>query len=160
IESPECGSCEDGIDNNGDGLPDAEDPNCSTLFQLQRYAVIGTAERGLISVKLGRSTQGGENDDAAAQLVATLRAGVCGIDLKQSLDTLVTGAVAMEEISKLSGGFPAARILYQFVNDNAAPAAVITGLAQPLVGPPAKCTDGTTPRQAPPDGPGRHTCGI
>ena len=36
VESPECESCADGIDNDGDGIIDAENPNCSTLYQLQR----------------------------------------------------------------------------------------------------------------------------
>jgi len=38
-----CDTCEDGFDNDSDGLFDAEDPECATLNQLQRQAVLGTA---------------------------------------------------------------------------------------------------------------------
>ena len=145
IESPECGSCEDGIDNDGDGLPDAEDPDCSTFHQLQRFAIIGTATNGLRSLRLGREAMVVESDVAPAELTATLRAGACGVDMKASIGTLVTGAVALEGNARFSGGRPPVRILYQFVNDNAAPSAVLTGQTVPLVGPPSMCTDGVTP---------------
>jgi cysteine-rich repeat protein len=145
IESPECGSCEDGIDNNGDGLPDAEDPNCSTFNQLQRFAIIGTATEGLRSLKLGREAMVVESDLAPAELTATIRAGACGVDMKASIGVLVTGAVALEGNARFSGGRPEVRILYQFVNDNEAPSAVLTGQTLPLVGPPSMCTDGVTP---------------
>jgi cysteine-rich repeat protein len=158
VESPECGSCEDGVDNNGDGLPDAEDPNCSTFHQLQRFAVIGTSTRGLLSVKLGRDAKVMEEDLPGTELSATVRAGVCGIDLKASIDTLVTGAMALEGNARFSGGFPQARILFQFVNDNTAPSAVITGLAVPLVGKPALCTNGTTPCEVHADCPSPQRC--
>jgi cysteine-rich repeat protein len=144
IESPECGSCEDGVDNNGDGLPDAEDPNCSTFHQLQRFAIIGTATTGLRSLRLSREATVVESDVAAAELKATVRAGACGIDMKASIGVLVTGAIALEGTARFSGGRPAVRVLYQFVNDNPAASAVITGQTVPLVGPPASCTDGAT----------------
>jgi cysteine-rich repeat protein len=35
-----CATCDDGIDNDGDGRADAEDPECATLAALQRYAWI------------------------------------------------------------------------------------------------------------------------
>lgn len=144
IESPECGSCDDGIDNDGDGVIDAENPNCSTFHALQRFAIIGTATDGLRSLKLGREAKVMENDVAAAELTDTIRAGACGVDLKAAIGTLVTGAVALEGTARFGGGRPAIRILYQFVNDNPAPSAVITGQTVPLVGRPAKCTDGQT----------------
>lgn len=145
LESPECGSCEDGVDNNGDGLPDAEDPNCSTFHLLQRFAIIGTATDGLRSLRLGREAMVVESDVAPAELSATLRAGACGVDMKASIGTLVTGAIALEGNARFSGGRPPVRVLYQFVNDNPAPSAVLTGQTVPLVGPPAMCTDGVTP---------------
>jgi cysteine-rich repeat protein len=145
VESPECGSCNDGLDNDGDGVVDAENPNCSTFHQMQRFAIIGTATDGLRSLKLGREAKVMENDVVSAELTATLRAGACGVDLKASIGTLVTGAVALEGNARFSGGRPEVRILYQFVNDNPAPSAVITGQTVPVVGPPSKCTDGTTP---------------
>lgn len=37
-----CATCDDGIDNDGDGRIDAEDPECATLADLQRFAWIDT----------------------------------------------------------------------------------------------------------------------
>ena len=145
VESPECGSCADGIDNDGDGVIDAENPNCSTFYQLQRYAIIGTAIDGLRSLRLGREAKVMEADAAIAELTATIRAGACGVDMKASIGVLVTGAVALEGNVRFSGGRPAIRILYQFVNDNPSPGAVVVGQTVPLVGPPAMCTGGTQP---------------
>ncbi|MEO8601164.1 MAG: hypothetical protein ABI629_01170 [bacterium] len=143
IESPECDSCADQIDNDGDGVMDAENPNCATFYQLQRYAIIGTAVDGLRSIRLGRHTRIMESETGATDLMPTLRAGACGVDFKASISVLVTGAVAVEGIARFSGGEPPVQILYQFVNDNTSPAAVITGQAVPLVGPRQVCDDGT-----------------
>lgn len=145
IESPECDSCADGVDNDGDGVIDSENPNCSTFYQLQRYAIIGTATDGLRSLRLGREAKVMEADASIAELTATIRAGACGVDMKASIGVLVTGAVALEGNVRFSGGRPPIRILYQFVNDNTSPAAVVTGQTVPFVGPPAMCTGGTTP---------------
>lgn len=35
-----CDTCDDGVDNDQDGLRDAEDPECATLSRLQRFALI------------------------------------------------------------------------------------------------------------------------
>ena len=156
-ESPECGSCQDGVDNNHDGLPDAEDPNCSTFHQLQRFAIIGTATDGLRSLTLGRQSSVVEADPLPEVLTATLRAGACGIDLKMGRGTLVTGAVALEGKARFSRRPPPIRILYQFVNDDASPAAVQSGNVT-FVGPPGKCTDGTTPCIFNDDCPTLQTC--
>ncbi len=146
VESPECGSCDDGIDNDGDGVVDAENPNCSTFHDLQRFAIIGTATSGLRSLKFGREvTVREELPDPNAEPQATLKAGACGIDMKASIGVLVTGAVALEGNARFSGGRPQIRILYQFDNDSTAPSAVITGQTVPLVGPPALCSNGSTP---------------
>lgn len=147
VESPECNSCADGIDNDGDGVIDAENPNCSTFYQLQRYAIIGTAVDGLRSLRLGREAKVMEADAGIAELTATIRAGACGVDMKASIGVLVTGAVALEGNVRFSGGRPVIRILHQFVNDNASPGAVVVGQTVPLVGPPAMCTGGTIPCQ-------------
>jgi hypothetical protein len=145
VESPECDSCADGIDNDGDGVIDAENPNCSTFYQLQRYAIIGTAIDGIRSLRLGREAKVMEADAVIAELTGTIRAGACGVDMKASIGVLVTGAVALEGNVRFSGGRPAVRILHQFVNDNPAPSAVILGQTRPLVGPPSRCTGGTMP---------------
>ncbi len=144
VETPECDSCADGIDNDGDGVIDAENPNCATFHQLQRYAIIGTATDGLRSLRLGREAKVMEADATTAELSAVIRAGACGIDLKASIGVLVTGAVALEGNARFAGGRPPIRIMHEFVNDNPAPGAVITGQTVPLVGPAAMCTDGTT----------------
>jgi cysteine-rich repeat protein len=144
-ESMECDSCADGIDNDGDGVIDAENPNCSTFYQLQRYAIIGTATDGLRSLRLGREAKVTEPDPTnAANLSPLIRAGACGVDLKASIGVLVTGTVALEGNARFSGGRPAIRIMHEFVNDNASPASVIIGQTVPLVGPAAMCTDGVT----------------
>ena len=123
VESPECDSCDDGIDNDGDGVIDAENPNCSTFYQLQRFAIIGTATDGLRSLRLGREAtrDGGADASTSPSSRRTIRAGACGVDMKASIGVLVTGAVALEGNGRFSGGRPAVEILYQFVNDNAAP---------------------------------------
>jgi hypothetical protein len=66
--------------------------------------------------------------------------------------------VALEGNARFSGGQPEVRILYQFVNDNTSPGAVITGQTVPLVGPPSKCTDGMTPCTKHSDCPGSQRC--
>ena len=145
VESPECHSCADGVDNDGDGVIDAENPNCATFYQLQRYAIIGTAIDGLRSLRLGREAKVMEADATIAELTDTIRAGACGVDMKASIGVLVTGAVALEGNVRFSGGRPAIRILHQFVNDNPSSGAVVIGQTVPLVGPPAMCTGGTVP---------------
>ncbi len=145
VESPECDSCADGIDNDGDGVIDAENPNCSTFYQLQRYAIIGTAVDGLRSLRLGREAKVMEADAAIAELTGTIRAGACGVDMKASIGVLVTGAVALEGNVHFSGGRPAIRILHEFVNDNPSAGAVVVGQTVPLVGRPAMCTGGSIP---------------
>ena len=123
---------------------DLEHPECATFYQLQRYAIIGTATTGLRSLRMGRQSRVMENDLSIAELKPTIRAGACGIDLKSSIGTMVTGAVALEGTVRFSGGEPAAEILFQFVNNNLNPAAVVTGETVPLVGPPATCGNTTT----------------
>ena len=147
--SPQCGTCTSAT---------SEDPNCSTFFELQRFAIIGTATNGLRSVKLGRETKVVENDVSDAELTATIRAGVCGVNFKSSIGVLVTGAVALEGNGRFSGGRPAIEILYQFDNDNTSPIAVITGQTVPLVGPPAKCTNGIDVCATDHDCPGSQKC--
>lgn len=46
--------CEDGIDNDGDGLIDAHDPECATLHRLQQFVFVGTDNR--LSVRLGSAS--------------------------------------------------------------------------------------------------------
>jgi len=49
--------CEDGVDNDGDGLYDSEDPECSTLFALQEYAVLGIDAAAPLGVRTGSSVK-------------------------------------------------------------------------------------------------------
>ena len=42
VESPPCGSCDDGVDNDADGDVDSEDCGCSTLCAQQRFALVTT----------------------------------------------------------------------------------------------------------------------
>jgi len=123
---------------------DLEHPECSTFYQLQRYAIIGTATTGLRSLRMGRQSRVMEKDLSIAELKPTIRAGACGVHMKSSIGTMVTGAVALEGDVRFSGGEPAAEILYQFVNNNIASSAVVTGQTVPLVGPPTTCGGTTT----------------
>jgi len=45
--------CEDGIDNDGDGQADGNDPECSSLSALQTFAVVGTDPEARFSVRTG-----------------------------------------------------------------------------------------------------------
>ena len=136
VESPECGSCQDGIDNDGDGITDAENPNCSTLYQLQRFAIIGTATVGQRSVTLGRKAQ-----VVNVLGVPVTRAGVCGVDARASIGVLISGTMALDRDAHFSGGQPPVIIGLEFLDTGGQ---VHTGLAVPLVGPPSLCSDDVT----------------
>jgi cysteine-rich repeat protein len=133
VESPECGSCEDGIDNDGDGVIDAENPNCATLFLMQRFAIIGIAETGFRSLTLGKQS---EVIPPPAPLgpngVDIRRAGACGIDMRGSVGVLVSGSTALMRNAKFSGGQPPVIIGLEFDNDGGV---IDTGFTKPLVGP-------------------------
>ncbi|MFN8642100.1 MAG: ice-binding family protein [Candidatus Binatia bacterium] len=144
VESPECDSCADGIDNDGDGMIDAENANCSTFPLLQRYAVIGTATKGLRSLYMGREVEVMRAEAGTAELTPYARAGVCGVDLKSLTDLLVEGALALDGKARFVGAGSPARVLFKFVSDDASPDAVVVGDAEPEVGP-AMCSDGITP---------------
>lgn len=45
--------CEDGVDNDGDGLVDSDDPECTTLNHLQRHVIIGDDLAARSAVSLG-----------------------------------------------------------------------------------------------------------
>jgi hypothetical protein len=115
---------------------DLDTPSAPRSISCSGYAIIGTATTGLRSLRLGRQSRVMENDVNIAELKPTIRAGACGVDLKSSVGTLVTGAVALERNGRFSGGEPAVQILYQFVNDNGD---VVTGQTVPVVGPPSTC---------------------
>lgn len=140
-ESMECDSCADGIDNDGDGIIDAENPNCATFFLFQRYAVIGTAERGSRSVKFGRKTEVMESMTRTGDMANVMRAGACGVDLKASVGVTVTGSFASERNSYFSGGKPPVIIGFEFLNQGGE---IRIGRNVPMVGPPSLCSDGTT----------------
>ena len=117
IESLDCDSCLDGVDNDGDGVIDAENPNCSSFFRFQRYAVIGTAERGSRSVSLGRKTRVLESTVRAGDMLGVMRAGACGTDVKASGGTVVSGSVAVTGDARFNGGAPAVIVGTDFLND-------------------------------------------
>jgi cysteine-rich repeat protein len=152
VKSPQCGTCTD-------SLEDTEDPNCSTLSAFQRFAIIGTATNGLRSLRLNRLVHIEENDLKDGELMATLRAGACGVDMRASNGVFVTGTVALEGTARFSGGTPVTEILYQFVNDNPDPTAVHTGKHVPLVGPPSQCSGSLAPCTKNGDCPDGQTCG-
>lgn len=144
VESPECDSCADGIDNDGDGVIDAETSNCSTFPLLQRYAVIGTATKGLRSLRMGRQVQVMRAEVGTAELTPFARAGACGVDLKSSVGLLVEGALALDGRARFIGAGTPVRVLFKFVSDDASADAVVIGQTEPEVGP-AMCSDGMTP---------------
>jgi len=157
VETPECDSCADGIDNDGDGIADAENPNCSTFFQFQRYAVIGTAERGGRSVRMNRRVKVVESLTQVGNLSAAMRAGVCGIDVKSSVGVLVSGSMAAEGVARFSGGLPYVIIGVEFLNDGGD---ILTGRHVPRVGSPLLCSDGTTPCTNNVHCPPQETCNL
>jgi uncharacterized repeat protein (TIGR01451 family) len=75
----ECGvtACEDGADNDSDGLTDSEDPECSTLLELQPLGVVGT-----------HTTSWGVRMGLLAQVQSCDAAGVCGVVAGRTLDTV------------------------------------------------------------------------
>jgi hypothetical protein len=75
----ECGvaDCEDGADNDGDGLTDSEDPECTTLLELQPLAVVGT-----------NSTSLGLQMGLMSQVQSCDALGVCGVVNGRTLDTV------------------------------------------------------------------------
>ncbi|MFN2426501.1 MAG: hypothetical protein ABR587_08655, partial [Candidatus Binatia bacterium] len=75
----ECGvaACEDGIDNDGDGLTDSEDPTCTTLLELQPLAVVGT-----------HATSRGMMMGLMAQVQSCDGLGSCGLANGRTLDTV------------------------------------------------------------------------
>ncbi len=142
VETHECDSCADGIDNDHDGIVDAENPQCATLFRFQRYAVIGTADRGARSVKFNRKVSVVEGMERVGDAAIGMRAGTCGIDLKASVGVHVSGSIASERNSRFSGGKPEVVIGVEFLNDGGD---VSLGKHSPFVGGPSVCSDGVTP---------------
>ncbi|MDX2167425.1 MAG: hypothetical protein SF182_10190 [Deltaproteobacteria bacterium] len=145
-ESMECDSCSDGIDNDGDGVIDGENPNCSSFYMLQRFAVVGTSTLGLRSLRIGREVQirQPDADPMAAELSPIPRAGACGVDLKAGLDILITGDLALDGKALFIGDGPPTRIMREFANDAPLGSSVTINVTPPLVGPKALCTDGVT----------------
>ncbi len=141
VETPECDSCADGIDNDGDGVIDAENPNCSTFFRFQRYAVIGTSERGSRSVRLNRQVKVVDTLQQPGDITQGMRAGVCGVDVRSAVGVVVSGSMAADGVAQFSGGLPHVRIGVEFLNDGGE---IITGRHVPRVGAPLLCTDRVT----------------
>lgn len=76
--------CEDGIDNDGDGLIDSEDPECTTFDSLQRHAVLANDAAARVGLRFGsvvrvrHATASGERADADDFFLAgTCAAGTC-----------------------------------------------------------------------------------
>jgi cysteine-rich repeat protein len=145
-ESMECDSCADGIDNDGDGVIDGENPNCSSFYMLQRFAVVGTSTLGLRSLRIGREVQIRQPTPPpnAIELSPIPRAGACGVDLKAGLDILITGDLALDGKALFVGDGPPTRIMREFASDTPLASGVTVNVTAPLVGPKALCTDGVT----------------
>lgn len=145
-ESMECDSCADGIDNDGDGVIDGENPNCSSFYMLQRFAVVGTSTLGLRSLRIGREVQIRQPDllPNALELSPIPRAGACGVDLKAGLDILITGDLALDGKALFIGDGPPTRIGREFASDTPLSSGVTVNVTAPLVGPKSLCTDGVT----------------
>jgi len=75
----ECGvaDCEDGTDNDADGLVDSEDPECTTLLELQPLAVVGT-----------NLTSTGARMGLLSEVQSCDALGVCGVVAGRTLDTV------------------------------------------------------------------------
>ena len=141
VETFECNSCTDGIDNDHNGIVDAENAACATFFRFQRYAVIGTATEGSRSVKFNRKVSVTEATERVGDAAIGMRAGTCSIDIKASVGVHVSGSIASERNSRFSGGKPEIEIGVEFLNNGNDP---VTGKHEPLVGGPGFCSDGVT----------------
>lgn len=85
--------CEDGADNDGDGLFDSEDPECTTFDELQRQAVLAndaTARNGLrfgSDVRIAHRFDDGTTPDHDDLFLY----GICSAGTCACPDTLVSG---------------------------------------------------------------------
>ena len=82
--------CEDGLDNDGDGLADGEDPECASLTELQRQVLVGTDPTARNSIRTGSEyrivhSTGSGMDVAPSDFVI---AGTCAGGLCACPDTL------------------------------------------------------------------------
>ena len=145
VESPDCGTCNDCIDNDGDGLVDGEDPDCSDFPLFQRFAVVGTVPSGkMVSVRLGKNTQILGEPTSCPPPVDARGAGACAMEVFTSTGVNVTGSMAAIGRSRFSGGLPHSWIKDEYCNKDGA-GAIKTGHFKPFVGPAIYCSDGTTP---------------
>lgn len=72
------GRCSDGIDNDGDGLADAFDPECATLYQFQNWAVMATANLARVMYQgQGVRVRHVEGTDPGFPIAGTCNAGTC-----------------------------------------------------------------------------------
>ena len=98
VESPTCGDCDDGIDNDASGERDGDDTQCSTLAPLRRFAALGTeAAPGRSAVRLGRGTL--IDTDAATPVLADScgpeTGGVCGQGIRVRGEADIAGTLAV-----------------------------------------------------------------
>ena len=157
--SEECGvaECEDGADNDGDGLTDSEDPDCTTLLELQPLAVVGTNATSM-ALKMG----------LGAQVQSCDASGVCGVVNGRTLDTVepypfgdskadvcvtraflqnavIDGSLTVVGSAKIFGEQGYSGIGPFYVADDGQLPAMDPGYI-PRVGlPPGLCSDGVTP---------------
>lgn len=154
----ECGVtlCEDGVDNDGDGLVDSDDPECTTLLQLQPIAVAGLSDSPW-GVKMGMK----------AEVQSCDSAGNCGLASGRTLDTvepypfgdskadvcttsiqmqyaILEGSLVATDVARFFGPEGYTGVASEFVTD--------TGTLPdmrgefPKIGPPiGLCLDGVTP---------------
>jgi len=63
VESPACGSCTDGADNDGDGDTDAEDCGCNLLCETFHYAVVANRDSTRRTAYFGKDTRAARGFD-------------------------------------------------------------------------------------------------
>jgi len=92
--------CDDGLDNDGDGLYDAEDPECATLTETLRQALVGTDPTVRESVRTGSNVvikhQNADGTDVAPSdfwMLGECDAGTCACpDTLTGYDPLKPGS--------------------------------------------------------------------
>ncbi len=129
--SPGCGTCEDGIDNDGDGDIDYADCDCNLFCELFDYAVIGTRPTSWRTVYLGGATKvtsvpipGGAGFDS--------RASVCAErELAVVTSVVIDGAAAARQNSIIGTGTD---MYFGFFAGRVPPGMLTTTAVAPVVG--------------------------
>ena len=155
----ECGVtlCEDGLDNDADTLTDAEDPECTTLLELQSLAVVGTnltsrsMFMGLMSQvescdALGNCgvLSGRTLDTVEPYPYGDSKANVCVSEMKMQ-HAVVEGALTLIGSALFLGPEGYSGIGTAFVADDGQLPEMRDGFPVRVGLPPGLCLDGLTP---------------